>query len=85
MKGVELLGYTLCDRITGFKGVCIGHVTYISGCNQVSLQPRIAPGETKRPEPEWFDEQRVDLCPAHDCVVLENAATPGCDAPPPNR
>ena len=84
MKGVGLIGHTVCDSLTGFKGVVTGHCTYITGCAQVLVQPR-GKDDTVRPEPQWFDEQRVQDCPDAEVVMLDNGATPGCDAPAPKR
>lgn len=71
------LGKTYTDTITNFTGVTIGHCEYLTGCNQSLLQPRgTDPG--KRPESEWFDDQRLVLADL-PVVVLDNSATPGCD------
>jgi len=81
------LGITVRDVITGFEGVVIGHVQYLTGCNQALVQPR---GDesvhvvTKRPESEWFDVQRLSVRP-HLKVVLDNGDTPGCDREAPKR
>ncbi|MGR3179947.1 MAG: hypothetical protein ACUZ8E_18045 [Candidatus Anammoxibacter sp.] len=75
------LGKTYKDTITGFKGVCIGYVQYITGCNQVLLTPKV--DETgKSVKSDWFDEQRVTESKAKK-VVLDNGETPGfCEAAP---
>lgn len=79
------LGFTYEDRVTKCKGIAIGHVTYISGCNQVLLQPQ-AGKDGKRPEAEWFDEQRLARTNAREKqIVLNNVATPGHDKAAPKR
>ena len=73
----EKLGKTFTDRVTGFRGVAIGHVTYISGCSQLLLAPVVGAGGEFR-ESQWFDEQR-----AHEeddgPILFDNGATPGFD------
>lgn len=76
------LGHTYADAITGFSGVCIGRAEYLTGCNQALLQPK-GTDPQKRPDSEWFDEQR--LSEVANCVVvtLDNGSTPGCDKAAP--
>ena len=75
------LGHTYTDRITGFTGIAIGHCEYLTGCNQTLLSPRGSdPG--KRPESEWFDDQRLEVTDATP-FALDNGTTPGCDKPAP--
>ncbi len=80
-KKVEL-GKTYTDSITGFKGVAIGHVEYLTGCNQVLLSPKGKEAHT-RPSSEWFDTQRVGVDDAVAKVVLDNGETPGADRAAP--
>ncbi|HWA22287.1 MAG TPA: hypothetical protein VG735_07835 [Caulobacterales bacterium] len=35
----SIIGKTITDSITGFCGVVIGRVEYITGCNQLLVQP----------------------------------------------
>jgi hypothetical protein len=78
------LGHTYSDKITGFTGVAVGYVQYLSGCNQVLLAPRCGPDGALR-ESQWFDQQRLDLDVAIPPVQLDNGATPGCDRSAPKR
>lgn len=80
----EIVGNTYQDAITGFTGVAIGHVVYMTGCHQTLLQPRSA-DPTKRPDAEWFDDQRLHLVPGMGRLTLDNSATPGCDRQAPKR
>ncbi len=75
------LGNTYTDNLTGFTGVATGHAEYLTGCAQTLLQPRGA-DPTKRPESEWFDDQRLVPVQAEQ-VTLDNGRTPGCDKPAP--
>jgi hypothetical protein len=77
------LGRKYKDKITGFEGLAIGFVTYISGCNQVLLAPAIAADGALR-EAQWFDEQRLASL-GGDVLVLDNTISPGFDRPAPKR
>jgi len=77
------LGKRYRDVITGFTGVATGHVTYISGCNQVLLAPAVAPDGALR-DAQWFDEQRLQPVEG-EAIVLDNGRTPGCDRAAPVR
>lgn len=59
------------------------HVRYLSGCNQCLVVPKVDK-EGKKREGEWFDEQRLEVSGA-PAIVLDNAKTPGFDAPAPKR
>jgi len=78
------LGRTYRDRITGFEGVNIGQTEYLTGCNQVLLQPKGSGDSAKRPEAEWFDIQRLEDVEA-ETITLDNGKTPGCDKQAPKR
>ena len=47
------------DRITGFEGVCTGICRYVSGCDQVLLQPIGLDKDGKRKESIWIDDERL--------------------------
>lgn len=77
------LGQTVTDQLTGFSGVALGRCEYITGCNQVLVQPRLkADGDFV--EPRWLDEDRM-LVAANIPVVELNRVSPGFDKPPPPR
>jgi hypothetical protein len=77
------LGRKYKDAITGFSGVAVGHVRYVSGCNQVLLTPPVDK-DGKLIDAQWFDEQRcVDQ--GGDTISLDNSATPGFDKQAPKR
>lgn len=52
------LGTPVRDKITGFKGVLVGHVDYISGCSQGLVSPKVAKDGSFK-ESNWFDDQRI--------------------------
>ncbi len=79
------MGVEVEDKITGFKGIVTGFCTYISGCNQVLVQPRLDKDE-KFVEGRWLDEQRLTVISARNMrVTLDNTETPGFDLLPPTR
>lgn len=79
----SVLGHTVYDRITGFRGVATGYVQYLTGCNQVLVVPPISEGGVL-PDSQWFDVQRL-LVTGAAVVALDNGATPGCDRAAPKR
>jgi hypothetical protein len=79
-KEIEL-GRSYEDLITGFSGMAIGVVHYMTGCSQALLQPRIGE-DGKIPESVWFDVQRLSAKTGF-AVKLDNGATPGFDKQAP--
>jgi hypothetical protein len=79
------LGVTLRDKITGYEGVVVGFVQYISGCNQYLIRARVTEKGKDPSAGEWIDEQRCELVGTFDKIVLDNRKTPGADRPPEKR
>jgi hypothetical protein len=76
------LGDKVCDSITGFTGVVTGRIEYLSGCNQILVQPKSdAENEIKRSE--WFDVERIILVEAQMVEISTRQA--GFDKAPPDR
>jgi hypothetical protein len=80
----SLLGRYGEDRITGFRGRITGVVTYLSGCVQVLLAPKVGE-DNKLPDGHFFDIQRIKVDDTVVRMTLDNAATPGFDKLPPSR
>lgn len=78
-----ILGKHVTDLITGFKGVVVGHVEYLSGCNQCLVVPPVDK-DGKLQEGQWFDDQRLKLSEGEP-ISLANGDTPGRDALPPRN
>ena len=55
------LGLEAEDVITGFKGIIIYRVEYLTGCAQYGLQPKIKKGDKDIPESRQVDENRLRL------------------------
>jgi len=80
----KILGATVKDRVTGFKGVATGYCIYLTGCNQVCVCPPVD-GDGKTREASWFDVQRLEIDTAQAFIRLDNEKAPGFGAPPPSR
>ncbi len=52
------LGATVKDKITGFEGTATGVASYITGCDQYSVQPKLKDGAWV--ESKWFDDNRLE-------------------------
>ena len=50
------LGETVRDVITGFSGVVTAKCTYITGCDQVHVQPRQSDKDGR-----WYDVTRLEV------------------------
>ena len=76
------MGVTAKDKITGFSGVVTGSASYISGCDQYLLSPKVdEKGEYK--EGRWFDEQRLEVPSGNEMITLDNSNGNGADIPAP--
>ncbi|QKC83247.1 hypothetical protein [Mesorhizobium sp. NZP2077] len=82
MKAV--LGTTLRDIVTGFSGVVVGRVEYLTGCNQALLQPKVKE-DGALTDSVWIDEQRLEAVSGVARVKLDNGTSPGFDRPAPKR
>ena len=59
MNRIEL-GDEVRHKITGFKGVAVVRANYISGCNRITIQPKVNKnGEV--PEEKSFDEPEIEI------------------------
>ena len=76
------LGRTVTDKITGFTGICIGFVAYLTGCNQALVAPKVVT-EGKPADALWFDQQRLEIDVETPALVFDNGPTPGADLTPP--
>ena len=81
----DILGRTVRDKITGFAGVAMGRVEYLTGCNQVLVTPKVkADGGVE--DSRWFDEPRLVVDEMVERVTLDHADEGnGFDAPAPIR
>lgn len=54
------LGDEVVDIITGFQGVVTGKTTYINGCVQFSVRPKVLK-DGKMIDLEWIDDKRLKI------------------------
>jgi len=80
------LGNEAKDKITGFQGIVTGIASYLTGCNQLCIQPKceVDKGGTY-PSSSWFDEGRLQYVAegieADEVIGDEN----GCDYEAPSK
>lgn len=76
------LGETAIDKITGFVGVVTGRCSYITGCDQLLVQPQLNK-EGAFVESKWFDENRLTSDSKVETIVVDTEVDKGpcCPAP----
>lgn len=77
------LGVTAIDKITGFRGIVTGLVSYLTGCNQALLTPK-AKEPNEFPSGQWLDVQRLEV-QDEPVIVIDNGDNNGPDLAPPIR
>jgi hypothetical protein len=78
------LGATIRDHVSGFEGVVVGRVQYLTGCNVLLVQPRVsddAKGDLK--DPRWIDEPRAIVLGPGAVTLPNNREQAGRDVLPP--
>jgi hypothetical protein len=78
------LGSKVKDKVTGFEGIATGYVTYLTGCNQVLVAPKVGKDGVLK-DSAWIDEQRLVVDSKAATVKLDNSKANGFDAVPPKR
>jgi hypothetical protein len=63
-------GAKVKDQITGFDGHVTGRADYITGCNQILVQPRTNK-EGAYVEGRWFDEHRLVVIAGESIALPE--------------
>ena len=53
-----ILGSKVRDRVTAFEGTAISRITYINGCVQYGVLPKVKE-DGKYPETQYIDWQRL--------------------------
>ena len=71
------MGANVQDKITGFEGIVTGACSYISGCDQYLVQPKVDEKGSPR-DGKWFDDQRLTVLDG-DPVTLDNSNGNGPD------
>ena len=81
----ELMGKTVTDKITGFKGVVTSYTYHMTGCNQCIVAPPVDPKTGEIKDSAWFDVQRLTVDAKKEQILLDNSKTPGACAVPASR
>jgi hypothetical protein len=74
------LGQEVTDTITGFKGIVVGRVEYITGCHQLLVQPPMK-SDGDFVESRWFDEDRTAVTNDEPISLRIENAGPDKQAP----
>ena len=74
---LKVLGRKVKDKITGFTGIVVARVEYLSGCTQLCVKPRVKPDDNIIPDGHYIDESRLDII--GDEVIVLNVEDPGGD------
>lgn len=78
------LGVLARDKVTGFTGIITGKATYITGCDQYVLVPKMTEGDKEPAKSQWFDEGRLEVVGigiTREEVTGEKDGGPQRDAP----
>ena len=57
---LDILGYKVRDRVTGFVGVATSVCFDLYGCVQVVVRAEVKDGKIE--EGSWFDHKRLEIC-----------------------
>jgi len=81
------LGAIAKDKVTTFQGVVMGKAEYLTGCNQLLIQPQNDMGTflTAYPEARWFDEGRLEFVSSGINGKDVQTKDPGCDYSAPSK
>lgn len=77
------LGQVVRDLITGFEGIVIGEVAYITGCNQCLVQPPCKASTGDFVESRWVDVDRLTVLDVMQITLPKHSD--GADKPAPRR
>jgi len=76
------LGDRAVHAITGFTGIVVARVEYLTGCNQLCLQPQGLTDKGDTFGSSYFDEPYVDLVAAGVVANRTPDRTDGASSPP---
>lgn len=70
------MGDRVRDVVTGFTGVVIGRTSYINGCEQALVQPRVDDAG-KCPDGMWIDVDRLGVVDKAAVTIARRSAPGG--------
>jgi hypothetical protein len=59
------LGDKARDRVSGYEGVCMAKISYLTGCNQVGIKPQGQKADGGTFDCLYFDEPFVEVIEAN--------------------
>ena len=72
------LGDRVRDRITGYQGICVTRIAYLTGCDQIGIKPQGQKPDGGTFDVLHFDEPFVELIEANAVApVVERKADAG--------
>ena len=83
MKHLEM-GREARDTITGFVGIIVGRIRYITGCDQLLICPKVK-GDNEFQEGKWFDEPRLEYTKNENKVIFGGEEPDDDDEAPQTR
>ena len=75
MKGFELLGLKVSDKVTGIEGICTSICYDLFGCIQATINPGLDKDGKPR-EYHWYDINRIKVLDSTPCIDLPDFCTP---------
>ena len=60
-RQTDFFGKLCCDKVSGYKGICIGRLINAFGSDQYCLTPQVNKNNKKRGSDEVFDEGRLTV------------------------
>ncbi len=57
---MQNLGRNAKDKITGFTGVIVAKISYLTGCDQYGITPKVNK-EGKTGDTSYFDVNRIEI------------------------
>lgn len=73
------LGRNAQDKLTGFKGVLVGRIQFLTGCNRYAIRPTHLDKEGKTIDSEYFDEGRIEILKGGIDIPSISVSQPGSD------
>ena len=77
---LEILGFKVVDRVTGFEGVATAVSFDLPGCVMVTVSPPVDPTTKKAEESRWFDHKRMAIISDQPVMKPPTFDEPGDEA-----
>ena len=77
-------GTKVRDKISGAEGMVTGYASYVTGCLQVMVTPRVK-AATDEPKSMWLDEGRLEVVEVKKAPAVRKGDSRGCMTPAPTK